>query len=259
MFVVEQLSCCSEVEGIESTVAVDVEVGTEVNNHVSCSEVMADTKQTERKQNSGQQGMPATFPNWGKPGGKAARHLASRNDESSDDESHESNPESEPDNNNNTVKATVRAGKCHHLNGRARVYKRPKGVKRKYRPGIGPLHEIRHYQWESGTICSRIVCARLFREICQKVKEGLMWQASAILALQEGFEDYLVTLFHDTVLAAIHGRHKTVMPKDIHIVRQLCGETDPYAGSISMRDVPKNIARKRKRAQEVDEFGNNIY
>ena len=203
---------------IESTVAVDVEVGTEVNNYASCSKVMVNTKQTKCKQNSGWQGSPATFPNWRKPGGKAARHLASSNNESSNDESHESNPESEPDNNNNTVRATVRAGKHRHLNGRARVYKRPKGVKRKYRPGIGALHKIRHYQWELGTICSRIACARLFREICQKEKEGLRWQASGILALQEGFEDYLVTLFHDTVLAAIHGRRKTVMPKDIHIV-----------------------------------------
>ena len=49
------------------------------------------------------------------------------------------------------------------------------------------------------------------------------------------------------------------MPKDIHIVRQLRGETDPYAGSISMRDVPRNIGQKRKRTQEVDEFGNNVY
>ena len=99
----------------------------------------------------------------------------------------------------------------------------------------------------------------MFCEICDLEKEGLRWQASAILALQEGFEDYLVTLFHDMVLAAIHGRRKTVMPKDIHIVWQLRGETDPYTGSISMRDVPRNIARRRKRAQETDEFGNNIY
>ena len=99
----------------------------------------------------------------------------------------------------------------------------------------------------------------MFGEISEKEKEGLRWQASAILALQEGFEDYLVTLFHDMVLAAIHSRHKTVMPKDIHIVRQLRGETDPYARSISMRDVTRNIARKRRRAQEVDEFRNNVY
>ena len=69
-FAVEQLSCCSEVVGIESMVAVDVEVGTIVNNYVSCSEVMENTKQTKWKQNSGHQGMPATFPNKGKPGGK---------------------------------------------------------------------------------------------------------------------------------------------------------------------------------------------
>ena len=53
LFVVEQLSCCSEVVGIESTVAVDVEVGTKVNNYVSCSKVMANTKQTKHKRNSG--------------------------------------------------------------------------------------------------------------------------------------------------------------------------------------------------------------
>ena len=188
-------------------VAVDVEVGTEIKNHVSCSKVRVHTKQTQHKQNNGQQGSPARFPNKGKPGGKAAKHLASRNDESSDNDSHESEQESEPDNNNNnTVRSMVRAGRRRRLNGRARVYKRPKGMKRKYRPGIGALHEIRHYQRESGTICSRIACARLFRELCQKEKEGLRWQANAVLALQEGFEDYLVTLFHDTVLAAIHGR-----------------------------------------------------
>ena len=158
---------------------------------------MANTKQTQWKQNNCKQGSPARFPNKGKPGGKAARHLATRSGESSDSES---NPESNPDNNNNTVQATVRAGKHRHRNnGRARVYKRPAGVKRKYRPGIGALHEIRHYQRESGMICSHIACARLFHEICDLEKEGLRWQANAILALQEGFEDYLVTLFHDSV------------------------------------------------------------
>ena len=105
-------------------------------------------------------------------------------------------------------------------------------------------------------ICSKIACARLFREICENEKKGLRWQASAIMALQEGFEDYLVELFRDTVLAAIHGRRKTVMPKDIHLVRQLRQETDPYAGSISLRDLKK---KNRKGEQDFDEFGNVIY
>ena len=125
----------------------------------------------------------------------------------------------------------IRAGRHRRLNGRARVYKRPAGVKCKYRPGIGALHEIRHYQR----------------------------QASSALTLQEGFEDYLITFFHDKVLAAIHGRCKTVMPKDIHIVCQLHTETHPYAGSISMRDVPRNLSRGRKRRQDKDELGNNLY
>ena len=111
-------------------VAVDVEVGTEIKNHVSCSKVMAHTKQTQHKQNNSQQGSPARFPNKGKPSDKAAKHLASRNDKSSDNDSHGSEQENEPDNNNNnTVRSMVRVGRCRHLNGRARVYKRPKGVK----------------------------------------------------------------------------------------------------------------------------------
>ena len=109
---------------------------------------------------------------------------------------------------------------------------------------------------EYGVICSKIACARLFREICEKEKTGLRWQASAIMALQEGFEEYLVNLSHDTVLAAIHGRRKMVMPKDIHLVRQLRQETDPYAGSISLRD----IQRKNRHGKEYfDEQGNILY
>ena len=196
---------------------------------------MAQTKQTNRKQ-SPRQGTPARFPSKGKPTGKAGKHLAaaSNSDSSSSGESGRDN------NNNNTVQSTVNAGrKCLYAAGKARVYQLPTGIQRKYRPGVGALKEIRHYQREHGFICSKIACARLFREICDKQKTGLRWQASAIAALHEGFEDYLVNLFHDTVLAAIHGRRVTVMPKDIHLVRQLRQETDPYAGSVSLRDLPR--------------------
>ena len=200
---------------------------------------MAQTKQTQRKLPD-KQGSPAKFPKKGKPTGKAAKHM-----------------EAASDDNNNTVQSTIRAGRRRRArSGKARIYKRPAGLKRKYRPGVGALQEIRHYQRGYGTICSKIACARLFREICENEKKGLRWQASAIMALQEGFEDYLVELFRDTVLAAIHGRRKTVMPKDIHLVRQLRQETDPYAGSISLRDLKK---KNRKGEQDFDEFGNVIY
>ena len=215
---------------------------------------MAQTKQTNRKQSTGRQGSPAKFPKKGKPSGKAATHLAAATDDSSD---RESSTGEDDNNNNNIVNSMVRAGrKRRSFTGKARIYQRPKGVRRKYRPGVGSLREIRHYQREYGVVCSKIACARLFRELCEKEKTGLRWQASAIMALQEGFEDYLVNLFHDTVLAAIHGRRKTVMPKDIHLVRQLRQETDPYAGSISLRDIPR---KNRRGEEDFDEQGNILY
>ena len=157
--------------------------------------------------------------------------------------------------------------------GKATIYKRPASFKRKYRPGMGALQEIRHYQREYSLICSKLACAHLFREICDtKIKEGLHWQASAIAALQEGFKDYLVGLFSDCVLEAIHGRRKTVMPKDIHITRRICGEVDKYGGpgTISMRDVPHKMDtggqkprklknRKRKRVEVSDSEEDNVY
>ena len=65
----------------------------------------------------------------------------------------------------------------------------------------------------------------------------------------------MVNLFHDTILAAIHGKRVTVMPKDIPIVCQIRGETNPYAGSIGLRDV----TRRKKCSDEVDKDGNRVY
>ena len=56
------------------------------------------------------------------------------------------------------------------------------------------------------------------------------------MALQEAMEDYLVNLFCDCVIEAIHGRRVKVMPKDIHITRRIRGETDTYkaTGAITL-------------------------
>ena len=66
----------------------------------------------------------------------------------------------------------------------------------------------------------------------------------AIMALHEAFEDYLVGLFEDCVLEAIHRKRVTVMPKDMFIALRIRGETDRYKGSISMRDVPRKGNRR---------------
>ena len=46
----------------------------------------------------------------------------------------------------------------------------------------------------------------------------------AILALQEAAEAYLVGLFEDTNLCAIHAKRVTIMPKDIQLARRIRGE-----------------------------------
>jgi Core histone H2A/H2B/H3/H4 len=49
-------------------------------------------------------------------------------------------------------------------------------------------------------------------------------QSSAIQALQESAEAYLVGLFEDTNLCAIHAKRVTIMPKDIQLARRIRGE-----------------------------------
>ena len=55
-------------------------------------------------------------------------------------------------------------------------------------------------------------------------KTDLRFQSSAVVALQEASEAYLVGLFEDTNLCAIHAKRVTIMPKDIQLARRIRGE-----------------------------------
>nr|CAD1822541.1 unnamed protein product [Ananas comosus var. bracteatus] len=66
--------------------------------------------------------------------------------------------------------------------------------------------------------------SRLVREIAQDFKTDLRFQSHAVLALQEAAEAYLVGLFEDTNLCAIHAKRVTIMPKDIQLARRIRGE-----------------------------------
>ena len=56
------------------------------------------------------------------------------------------------------------------------------------------------------------------------IKEDVRWQSTAILALQEAAEAYLVSLFEDTNLCAIHAKRVTIQPKDMQLARRIRGE-----------------------------------
>ncbi|KAJ1836204.1 histone H3.1 [Coemansia sp. RSA 2711] len=100
------------------------------------------------------------------------------------------------------------------------------GVKKphRYRPGTVALREIRRYQKSTELLIRKLPFQRLVREIAQDFKTDLRFQSSAIAALQEAAEAYLVALFEDTNLAAIHGRRVTIQPKDLQLARRLRGE-----------------------------------
>ena len=94
--------------------------------------------------------------------------------------------------------------------------KAPKGgVKKRYRyrPGTVALKQIRQYQKSMELLIRKLPFQRLVREIagdseiitsplCGKVR----FQSTAVMALQEAAEAYLVGLFKDTNLCAIHAK-----------------------------------------------------
>ena len=94
----------------------------------------------------------------------------------------------------------------------------------RFRPGVMALREIRHYQKSSALLIRKLPFQRLVREIAQDFKTDLRFQSAAILCLQEAAEAYLVGLFEDTNLCAIHARRVTITPKDLQLARRIRGE-----------------------------------
>ena len=106
--------------------------------------------------------------------------------------------------------------------------------KRRYRPGTVALREIRIYQkgkHATELLIRKLPFQRLVRELANdmvsmgKFPNGIRWQSTAVVALQEALEAYLVHLFADSNITAIHAKRVTVMVKDIQVTRRVRGET----------------------------------
>ena len=93
-----------------------------------------------------------------------------------------------------------------------------------YRPGTVALREIRRYQKSTELLVRKLPFQRLVREIAQEFKPDLRFQSTAVLALQEATEAYLVGLFEDTNLRAIHAKRVTIMPRDMQLARRIRGD-----------------------------------
>src|SRR5271163_3941892 len=98
----------------------------------------------------------------------------------------------------------------------------------RYKPGTIALREIRRYQQSTDLLMLKLPFSRLVREICGDILPHsaamtLRWQSQAIQALQEAAEAFLVHLFEDTNLCAIHAKRVTIMQKDIQLARRIRG------------------------------------
>ena len=132
------------------------------------------------------------------------------------------------------------------------------GIKKnhRYRPGMVALREIRHYQSSTENLIKQTPFQKLIREISQEYRicpDGpgtpsvqVRFQSTAIAALQEAAENYIVGLFEDVNLLAIHAMRVTIMPRDIQLALRIRG--DHHRWHISSED-PTQYERHEKRAE----------
>jgi histone H3 len=127
-----------------------------------------------------------------------------------------------------------------------KVVKEGEVKKRRYRPGTVALKEIRRYQKTTELLLRAAPFQRLVREISETFKTDFRYQAGALHALQEATEAYIIGLFEDTNLCAIHANrweavngimrvelififiyifHRvTIMPRDVQLAMRIRGE-----------------------------------
>ena len=94
---------------------------------------------------------------------------------------------------------------------------------RRYRPGTVALREIRKYQKSTDLLIRKLPFQRLVREVVQQISPGMKLQSTAILALQESSESFLVSMFEDVNVCVIHGGRVTIQPKDIMLWNRMTG------------------------------------
>ena len=106
------------------------------------------------------------------------------------------------------------------------------------------LREIRRYQKSTECLIKKIPFQKLIRKISQEYRVcpngpgtpsvQVCFQSTAIAALQEAAENFIVGLFEDVNLLAVHTKRVTVMPRDIRLALRIWG--DHYHWRITPED-----------------------
>lgn len=95
--------------------------------------------------------------------------------------------------------------------------------KRRYRPDTKALRDIRRFQRTTELLIPKLPFQRLVRELAANYVNGLRFIATAVEALQEACEAYLVLLFEDSVLCADHANRATIQRRDMRLSIRIRG------------------------------------
>ena len=98
----------------------------------------------------------------------------------------------------------------------------------KLKQSLQALREIRQHQKSTEVLVPKLPFQHLIRDTVQDFKIDLRFQSQVIMALQEAAETYLVNLYEHAMLCVIHGKRVTLMPKDMKLVRHICGEITDF-------------------------------
>uniref|UniRef100_A0A8B9HSJ7 Selenoprotein H n=1 Tax=Astyanax mexicanus TaxID=7994 RepID=A0A8B9HSJ7_ASTMX len=88
--------------------------------------------------------------------------------------------------------------------------------KRRFRPGVKALMEIRKYQKSTDLLLRKGPFSRL-------VRLSMFFIFFMIFFLSQAAEAFLVRLFSDANVCAIHAKRVTLYPRDMQLVRRIRG------------------------------------
>ena len=94
----------------------------------------------------------------------------------------------------------------------------------RFRPGTVALRQIRKYQKSTDLLIQKIPFRRLVRELALDIDNQKRFQGSALRAIQEAAEAYIVSLLEEANLCAIYAKRITIQPKDLQLAKRLRGQ-----------------------------------
>jgi len=97
--------------------------------------------------------------------------------------------------------------------------------KQRFKPGTKVIRDIKRYQRSTNLLIQKLPFSRLCNEIRQSICPEKRFQKSAVMAIQEAAESYIVELFEDTNLLCLHANRKSIIPKDLKLALRIRGGT----------------------------------